>query len=43
MKTLPFFAQIHPLADRARFELFLNVFVRGPQPLPTRRTTRKRR
>ena len=42
MKTLPFLAQSHPLADRARFELFINVFVRGPQPLPTRRRNRKR-
>lgn len=42
MKTLPSIAQSHPLADGARLQLFLNVFVRGPQPLPSRRTTRKR-
>ena len=42
MKNLPSLASCHPLADRARFELFLNVFVRNPQPKPYRRSTRKR-
>ena len=42
MKNLPSISNCHPLADRARFELFLNVFVRCPQRHANRRSTRKR-
>jgi hypothetical protein len=37
---LPIFAA-QAAADRARFELFLNVFVRCPEPAPRRRAARK--
>jgi hypothetical protein len=42
MNNLPAPSNSHPLADRARFELFLNVFVRNPQCSRLRRCNRKR-
>jgi hypothetical protein len=42
MKNLPSLSNCHPLADRARFELFLNLFVRCPQLQANRRSIRKR-
>jgi len=42
MKNLPSLSTCHPLADRARFELFLNVFVRCPQRRVNSRNARRR-
>lgn len=41
MKNIPLLPS-HPLADRARFELFLTVFVRNPQTPARRLSARKR-
>jgi len=42
MKNLPSLSNSHPLADRARFELFLHVFVRCPQRHANSRGNRRR-
>jgi len=41
MKLLPASNDSHPLINRARFDLFLNVFVRCPQ-ISRRRRSRQR-
>jgi hypothetical protein len=41
MKFLPASNDTHPLINRARFDLFLHVFVRAPR-IPRRRASRAR-
>ena len=42
MNTFPALTNDLIPADRARFELFINVFVRNPQPVFSRRRVSKR-